>query len=223
MSRKRKLGKEKKVGLKLSIEERKLILGSPLHIHQGLAESIRATAMGAPILVTLDELEDLGGYVAAEANHAKDKKLRKKLDAIFSKIDTLLETHSGEEPPGSLKFEDAQKQKLVADQTVELAEWAARMLIGAEQLGIKEKPVKRFPLVWAERAVLLLFTAVDKRMLAWLETEDPSVTVGEVGGLLMAVATALLDAPPLQSNALLAIARSLMGCLEEEVTGAPRP
>ena len=55
------------------------------------------------------------------------------------------------------------------------------MLIGAEQLGIKEKPVARFPLAWAERAVLLLFTAVDKKMLKKLETEKPSFTVAEVG------------------------------------------
>ena len=223
MSRKKPLGKGKRVGLKLTTDERKLILESPLHIHRGLAESIRATATDAPVLLTLDELEDLGGYVAAEANHATDNKLRKKLDAIFSKIDDLLETHSDEESPRSLKFEDAKKQKIIVDQAVELTERAARLLIGAEQLGIKEKPVARFPLAWAERAVLLLFTAVDKKTLAKLETEKPSVTVGEVGGLLMAVAEALLDAPPLQSNALSMTAKSLMNCLEEEIAGALKP
>jgi hypothetical protein len=223
MSRKKSLGKEKKVGIKLSIEERKLILGSPMHIHQRLAESIRATATGAPVLLTLDDLEDLGGYVAAEAIHATDKKLRKKLDAVFSKIDDLLETHSDERPPRSLKFEDAQKQKSIAEQAVELAVWAASMWIGAEQLGIKDKPVTRFPLAWAERAVLLLFTAVDKKMLSKLETENPKITVAEVAGLLMAVAEALRDAPPLHSNALLSVAKSLMICLEEEKAGAIKP
>jgi hypothetical protein len=223
MTQKKNVGKENKVGLKLSIEERKLILESPIQIHRKLAEPIRATATGAPILLTLDELEELGGYVAAEANHTTDKKIRKKLDAIFSKIDDLLEADSDEEPARSLKFEDTQKQKLVTDQNVELAEWAAKMLIGAEQLGIKEKPVARFPLGWAERAVLLLFTAIDKKTLAKLEMEEPSVTVGEVGGSLIAVATALFDAPPLQRNALLTIAKSLMVCLEEELTGAIKP
>ena len=223
MSRKKRLAKGKRVGLKLSTDERKLILGSPLPIHRGLAESIRATATRAPVLLTLDELEDLGGYVSAAANHPTDKKLRKKLDDIFSKIDDLLETHSDEESPRSLKFEDAKKQKIIVDQAVELAERAARMLIGAEQLGIKEKPVARSPLAWAERAVLLLFTAVDKKTLAKLETEKPSVTVGEVGGFLVAVAEALLDATPLQSNALLSIARSLVKCLEEEIAGALKP
>jgi hypothetical protein len=178
------------------------------------------TSTGTQILLTLDDLEDLGGYVAAEANHTTDKKLRKKLDAIFSKIQDLLETHADEEPPKSLKIKNAQSEKLIADRAVQLAEWAATMLIGAEQIGIKDRPVKRFPLPWAERAVLLMFTTVDKKTLKKLEAEKPIFTVGEVGGLLIAVATALLDAPPLQCNALLLTAKSLMGCLEAEVTGA---
>ena len=192
----------------------------PHSLHEGLAEPIRAAATRAPILLTLDDLEDLGSHVTAAANHAKDEKLRKKLDAIFAKIDDLMETHSDEERSKTLKIEDAQIQKLIADQTVALAEWAARMLIGAEQLGIKERTVARFPLGWAERAVLLLFTAVDKKMLSKLETEKPSFTFVEVGGLLMAVAEALLDAPRLHSKALLSIAKSLMTCLEEEMSGA---
>jgi hypothetical protein len=103
-----------------------------------------------------------------------------------------------------------------------MAEWAARMLIGAEQLGIKDKPVARFPLQWAERAVLLMFTTIDKKTLKKLEAEKPIFTVGEVGGLLIGVATALLDAPPLQCHALLMTAKSLMGCLEAEVIGASK-
>ena len=217
MTRKEFNRKDEKVGIKLSLEERKLVLGDPIHIHEELADLIRFTPTGAPVLLTFDHLEDLGGCVKAEANHTTDKKIRKKLDAISSKIDDLLETHADEESPKSLKFEDAQRQKLIADQTVQLAEWAARMLIGAEQLGIKDKPVARFPLSQAERAVLLLFTAADKKTLKKLETEKPKLTVGEVGALLMAVATALLDAPPSQPNTLLMTAKSLMDCLEAEV------
>jgi hypothetical protein len=220
MTRKEFSGKDEMVGIKLSVAERKLILGDPIHIHQELADPIRATPTGAPVLLTLDDLEDLGGYIAAEANHTTDKKLRKKLDAIFSKIQDLLKTHADEEPPKSLKIKS---EKLFANRTVQLAEWAATMLIGAERLGIKEKVVAQFPLLWAERAVLVLFTAIDKKTLKKLEAEKPKLTVGEVGGLLMVVATALLEAPPLQCNALLMIAKSLMGCLEAEVTEALKP
>jgi hypothetical protein len=77
MTRKELSGKVEMVGIKLSLEQRKLILGDPIHIHALLADPIRATATGAPVLLTLDDLEELGGYVAAEANHTTDKKLRK--------------------------------------------------------------------------------------------------------------------------------------------------
>ena len=39
---------------------------------------------------TLDDFDELAGYVAAEANHTKDRKLRKHLDAILMSIERLL-------------------------------------------------------------------------------------------------------------------------------------
>ena len=39
---------------------------------------------------TLDDFDELAGYVAAEANHTKDRKLRKQLDAILMSIERLL-------------------------------------------------------------------------------------------------------------------------------------
>jgi hypothetical protein len=122
------------------------------------------TSTGTQILLTLDDLEDLGGYVAAEANHTTDKKLRKKLDAISSKIDDLLETHGDEERPMSLKIKNARCGKFIAEKVVQMAERAAMMLIGAEQLGIKDKPVARFPLPWAELGVLLLIAPIDEKV-----------------------------------------------------------
>ena len=68
------------------------------------------------------------------------------------------------------------------------------LLIGAEQLGIKNKPVARFPLPWSELGVLMLFAPIDEKTLRKLETEKPVLTVGEIGGLLMAVAEAMIDA-----------------------------
>ncbi len=40
--------------------------------------------------LTLDELEDLQGWVAATANHTKKKRLGALLDEVFLKIDSLL-------------------------------------------------------------------------------------------------------------------------------------
>jgi hypothetical protein len=220
MARKKSLPKKQKVALKLTIEERKLFLGDPINVPEELADAIRSTATGAPVMLNLDHLEDLGGYIAAGANHTKDKKVRKKLDAIFSKIQDLLEAHSDQESPKTLKIEDAQGRKLVANERIKLAALAAKMSIDATQLGITDRPVTLFPLSWAERGVLLLFTSTDRTILNKLEAEKPSITIGEVVGLLTKVAEALLDAPQLHRQALLSTARSLMDCLEQEVTRA---
>ncbi len=221
--RKKCIDKNEKFGLRLTVAERKLILEDPIHVHDELAVPIRATPTGALVLLTVDQLEDLGGHVAAEANHTTDKKLRKKLDAIFSKIQGLLATHADEEPPKSLKIEDAQREKPLAKQSVQLAERSAKLLIGAEQLGIKTKPVARFPLPGAERAVLMMIPAIDEKILKKLAMEKPKLTVGEVGGLLMAVAEAMIDAHPSHCFALIMTAKSLMDCLEAEVTAALEP
>ncbi|MGC1720689.1 MAG: plasmid pRiA4b ORF-3 family protein [Isosphaeraceae bacterium] len=119
-----------------------------------------------------------------------------------------------------MKIEEAQREKPLAKQSVLLAERAAKLLIGAEQLGIKTKPVARFLLPGAERAVLLMIPAIDENIHKKLATLKPKLTVGEVGGLLMAVAEAMIDAHPLHCFALIMTAKSLMDCLEAEVTGA---
>jgi hypothetical protein len=214
---------DEKVGLRLTGAERKLILEALIHIDDELAGPIRSTPADAPVMLTLDDLDDLAGCVAAEANHTTNKSLRKKLDAIFSKIQDLLGTYTDQDPPESLKIEDARREAQIVERTVQLAEWAAKMLIGAEQLGIKTRPVAQFPLPEAERAVLVMIPTIDQKLRKKLATENPKLTVGEVGGLLVTVAEALLDATPLQSVALLMTARSLMNCLEAEMARAIPP
>ena len=86
-----------KVGLTLSEAERNLILGL-MCLDGDYEEIVRETPPEKAIQLTLDEWDDFGGYIAAEANHTPDKKLEKKLDAIFEKIQNLLETYTDEEP-----------------------------------------------------------------------------------------------------------------------------
>jgi hypothetical protein len=45
------------------------------------------------IMMSLDEIEDIQGYVAAEANHTKDKLLQKQLDRIFEKFQYFLDRY----------------------------------------------------------------------------------------------------------------------------------
>ncbi len=42
---------------------------------------------------TLEDLEDMRGFVAAEANHTKDTKLEKRLDALWAKLTDLMESY----------------------------------------------------------------------------------------------------------------------------------
>jgi len=71
--------------------------------------------------------------------------------------------------------------------------------------------------------VLLMIPAIDENIHKKLATLKPKPTVGEVGGLLMAVAEAMIDAHPLHCFALIMTAKRLMDCLEAEVTGALEP
>ena len=42
------------------------------------------------VMLSLDDIDDLMGYVAAEANHTDDKKLQNTLDKIFDRLDDYL-------------------------------------------------------------------------------------------------------------------------------------
>ena len=45
---------------------------------------------------TLDDLDELAGYVAAEANHAKVKKMEKELRRLYARIAEILESYTDE-------------------------------------------------------------------------------------------------------------------------------
>lgn len=46
---------------------------------------------------TLDDLDELAGFIAAEANHAKDKKLQKELDQLCDRIQATLDGYTDED------------------------------------------------------------------------------------------------------------------------------
>ncbi len=52
------------------------------------AERLQPASAGSGLVgeYTLDDLEDILGYVAAEANHTEDRKLRQELDALFNRL-----------------------------------------------------------------------------------------------------------------------------------------
>jgi hypothetical protein len=104
MPTRKQINPDEKVGLILSAVERKVISVEVMSLDREYEEAIRTTPATKPIMLTLDQWDDLGGYIAAEANHAGDKKAQRKLDAIFSKIEKLLSSHTEKEPINELKI-----------------------------------------------------------------------------------------------------------------------
>ena len=81
----------KRINLKFTIEERDLILNQTF-AGDDLTERLHEAKVGGKdidVTYTLDELDELAGFIAAEANHADDKKLEKKLEALYDKISNI--------------------------------------------------------------------------------------------------------------------------------------
>ena len=95
-----------KLGLDLSAAERETVLNHLVCLDIELEEAVRTTADDAPVKLTLDELEDLHGHCAAEANHTSDKKLKKALGGVLRKIESLLDRFTDDQnapiPAGSV-------------------------------------------------------------------------------------------------------------------------
>jgi len=90
---------DEKVPLELDDRERELILE-----HSFADEELtgRMRIMPGPneppvYRFTLDDLDELAGYVAAEANHAKDKKLQKEWFRLYERIAVVLESYTDED------------------------------------------------------------------------------------------------------------------------------
>jgi hypothetical protein len=84
-----------RVPLRLSIEERDLILEHAFLDEETISPLRVAAVDGAEldVLYTLDELDELSGAVAAEANHATSRKLQKGWNAVFDKIMETLRSY----------------------------------------------------------------------------------------------------------------------------------
>lgn len=94
MARRERIQPDETVSLSLSKAERQSVLEQTF-APDALTDRLRvAMADQVEFHFTLDELEELHGYVAASANHADSSKLQKQLDRILLKIDRVLEAHA---------------------------------------------------------------------------------------------------------------------------------
>jgi Plasmid pRiA4b ORF-3-like protein len=88
---------DQEVPLDLSDRERELILEHAFadEVLIGRLRVAPTPNRRAVFHFTLDDLDDLAGCVAAEANHARDKKLRKEWDRIYARIGDVLDSYVG--------------------------------------------------------------------------------------------------------------------------------
>ena len=81
-----------KVPVTLTLLERDLIRDETF-CNPDFAKCAVAEGEGIRMDLSLDDIEEIQGYVAAEANHTKNPKRRKELDQLFGKLQVFLDTY----------------------------------------------------------------------------------------------------------------------------------
>jgi hypothetical protein len=214
-----------KLELDLTPADRRAILENLTLLPPEYEAQLKKVHPEQPLLLTLDDLEDFSGYVAAESNHTTNKKLQKVLDSAFEKMTALLDKFTDEEPPvqkttkkaQAAEREEAERKKQISEQAAFLATWAASVLQAAGKQGAKSRVLETFVPGKLEKSVLVTLEDVTPAVRKRLATGGEDYTLAEVGGMLMAVAGELCVAPvPLQIG-LLMVAKSLMTAMQDWV------
>jgi hypothetical protein len=88
--KRKKINEGDRIEVNVSPRERELLVdhtfADPVYAARLQAIPGKSGYVGA---YTLDDLEDMLGYVAAEANHCEDRKLQKELYAFFDRLSEL--------------------------------------------------------------------------------------------------------------------------------------
>ena len=217
-----------KLELDLSAAERKAILDDLVSLPPEYEAMLEKVDPERPLLLTLDELEDFSGYVAAESNHTTKKKLRAILDTAFEKMTDLLDTFTEAKPPAKKPTKPRRKrpsaqqslaewQRQTPEQAAFLATWAAAFLRLAEDRGTKHVRLEGFMPTDLDRLVLSNLPGVTPKVRRRLDSGKHELTAAETAGLLMAIAEQLCDAPSNQQLGMLMVAQSLMTVIQAGV------
>ena len=84
---------DERVPLVLLVEEKQLIVEHTFSAPEYARRLRRFEEGKVRGKFTLDDLEDMRGFVAAEANHTKDAKLEKRLDALWAKLTEVMDSY----------------------------------------------------------------------------------------------------------------------------------
>ena len=94
--RRKKIPLGTKVPVKLTLHDRDLICDKTF-CDPNFAQFALVEGSNIKIDLSLDDIEDVQGYIAAEANHTKNLKLQKELDRLFDKLQTYLDKYDDQE------------------------------------------------------------------------------------------------------------------------------
>lgn len=81
-----------KLPIALTLRERDLIRDKTF-CHPDFAKCAVVDGTGIRVELSLDEIEEIQGYIAAAANHTNNAKLRKELDRLFAKLQVFQDTY----------------------------------------------------------------------------------------------------------------------------------
>ena len=86
MSR-RKIHPDEKIAVRMTARDRSLLLDHTLG-DPDYSKRLQPASSGGGLVgeYTLDDLEDMLGYIAAEANHTEDRALQRALDALYDRL-----------------------------------------------------------------------------------------------------------------------------------------
>ena len=85
--------KMNEIEIKFTPQERALIIDHTF-ADPGLTKRLKIAEIKGKHLIakySIHDLDDLLGFIAAEANHTDDKKIGKKLDRVFERLTRILE------------------------------------------------------------------------------------------------------------------------------------
>ncbi|MCK5685469.1 hypothetical protein KAJ27_15160 [bacterium] len=85
-----------KMSVTITIRERDLIRDKTLY-DPNFANVAVTSGDKIKVDLSLDDIDDLIGYIAAGANHAKNKKLQKELDKLFTKLQKILDKYDDQD------------------------------------------------------------------------------------------------------------------------------
>ncbi|HKI83779.1 MAG TPA: hypothetical protein VKA63_05520 [Candidatus Krumholzibacteria bacterium] len=92
--KRQKIGQGDRNQVRVSARERELLADhtftGPEYVERLLAEP---GGTGYAGMFTLDDLEDILGFVAAEANHCEDRKLQRELDTFYDRLSEIEQSY----------------------------------------------------------------------------------------------------------------------------------